>query len=71
MHEELTYDNKLSSTSHPRIMTAQENTINEVELKHLLRNIDDYISGNDEESISKTFSSIFPDVLSSKIKDVG
>jgi len=64
MYEELAYDDKLFTTSHPRIMSADENAMGAVELEILLEKIERSITQNDDKAISRIFASITPDVAS-------
>jgi FlaA1/EpsC-like NDP-sugar epimerase len=66
LYEELAYDDKLLATSHPRIMSADENAMGAAELEILLEKIERSITQNDEKSISRIFASITPDVASDK-----
>ncbi len=64
MYEELVYDDKLSTTAHPRIMSAHENAMGAVELGTLLEKIERTITQDDEKGISRIFASITPNVAS-------
>jgi FlaA1/EpsC-like NDP-sugar epimerase len=64
LYEELAYDDKLLATSHPRIMSADENAMGAAELEILLEKIERSITQNDEKGISRIFALIAPDVVS-------
>ena len=64
LYEELAYDDKLFTTAHPRIMSADENAMGAVELDILLEKMERTITQNDEKGISRIFASIAPDVAS-------
>ena len=64
LYEELAYDDKLFTTAHPRIMSADENAKGAVELGILLEKIERTITQNDEKGISRIFASITPGVAS-------
>jgi len=66
LYEELAYDDKLFTTAHPRIMSADEHAMGAVELEILLEKIDSSINQNDDKDISRIFASITPDVASDK-----
>jgi FlaA1/EpsC-like NDP-sugar epimerase len=58
LHEELAYGDKLIATTHPRIKSETENTVNEAELQILIEKIENYISENNSEGMCRTLTSI-------------
>jgi FlaA1/EpsC-like NDP-sugar epimerase len=52
MHEELSYQNNLSKTLHPRIMNAPEKPLPITEMQNFLKIIESAISDNDYDKIS-------------------
>ena len=66
LHEELTYNNRLLVTSHPRIMSTTEDAMEPVEFQGLLKKIENAITENDSESMKRIFGSIAPDIASAK-----
>ena len=62
MYEELAYNDKLVATAHPRIINAQENAVDPVELDIALEKIECSIDQNDDEGIYCILASITPDI---------
>lgn len=67
LFEELAYDDKLVATDHPRIMNAQENGVDPIELDIVLERLERLITQNDDDGVSRILASI---TYGSKTEDV-
>lgn len=64
LHEQLSYDSKLTATPHPRIMTAVEQPLEIEQLDKLLSSTRASISDNDYQKLFQTISSFAENITS-------